>query len=137
MSELEDALQHLIEINRRGFTKAFEKFKDFKNFDVFVNNCTEEGNRKLCNPLTLVQFKKFDIDKTLKQNMDDIFFEEVKLDFDCVKLNMAKMFAYNLDNEIVKGAIRRDISAFEMIKKELLENELFEEVEKLNVIKNK
>jgi hypothetical protein len=137
MSELEDALHYLVEINRRGFMKAFEKFKDFNKFDDFVNNCTKEGNKQLCDPLILMQFKKFDINKTLKQNMDDIFFEEIKLDFDCVKLNMAKMFAYNLDNEIVKGAIRRDISAFEMIKKELLENELFEEVEKLNVIKNK
>jgi ribosomal protein S17E len=134
--ELKKVNQKLVEMNKKNFAESFEQFKDFNNFDDFVENSTQEGNKKLCGELTSEEFETFDINKSLLENMKNIILKQTKPNLENVKLNMAKMFAYNLDKEVVKNTIKCDTFCFETIKKELIESELFEQIEKLNNIKN-
>lgn len=136
-NELDEIKEKIIDIRRETFIEGFSTFKGFNKFDDFVENCLKNGIEQLLNnEIFFIEcFKKFDLNKTLLENYKKVISD--KMYPQDVKLNMAKMFAYNLDNEIVKGTIRCDAFCFETIKKELVESELFEQIEKLNNIKNK
>ena len=135
--QLDEIKEKIIEIRRETFIEGFSKFKNFNKFDNFVENCLKNCIEQLSNGkiFFIEDFKEFDLNKTLLENYKKVISD--KMYPQDMELNMAKMFAYNLDSEIVKSTIKCDIFCFETIKEELIENELFEEVEQLNNIKNK
>ena len=135
-NELDKIKEKIIEIRKETFIDGFSKFKNFNKFDDFVENCLKECIDLLLSDkiILLEDFKEFDLNKTLLENYKKVISDKMYLQD--MKLNMAKMFAYNLDNEIVKCTIKCDTFCFETIKKELVESELFEQIEKLNNIKN-
>ena len=128
----DDLKKEIIEMRYQTFREGFCKFKDFNKFDVFVERCLKNGINQLLNDeiVAIKDFVKFDINKTLLQNYKKTISE--KMHPQDVKLNIAKMFAFNLDNEIVKDLIKEDKYCLEIIKKELVDNELFEQCEKIN-----
>jgi len=132
--ELEIVKKEIIEMRYQTFREGFCKFKDFNKFDVFVERCLKNGINQLLNDeiVAIKDFVKFDINKTLLQNYKKTISE--KMHPQDVKLNIAKMFAFNLDSEIVKDLIKEDKYCLEIIKKELVDNELFEQCEKINNI---
>jgi len=133
--ELKKLNQKLVEMNKKSFAESFEQFKKFNNFDDFVENSTRKGNKKLCSKLTSEELETFDINKSLWENMKNIMLKQSRPNFEDVKLNMAIMFAYNLDNERVVASIKSDKFWYEKIKEELIQKEMFEDIVKLEKIK--
>lgn len=132
-NELGEINRKIVEMGYKSFNDAFSKFKDFNKFYDFVENCLKEGKLKVLNgKFNITDFEDFDIHSSLWENSKKIIMKQMTPKD--VKFNMAIMFAYNLDNEIVKGTIKCDTFYFETIKKELIQKEMFEDIEKLNKI---
>lgn len=136
-NELKNLTNQLVEMNRKSFVESFSQFKNFNRFNDFVDNCTKEGNIRLSSPFSEDDLKAFDINKSLWENLKEITLKQAQPKFDDVKLNLAIMFAYNLGNERVIATIKSDSFYYETAKKELIKNQLFEQVAELNNILNK
>lgn len=132
---LEEIFQQWVESNKKSFVSAFEKYKNFKNFDNFVESSTKEGNENIRKKLTLEDFQKFDINKTLWENFRDIMLKQCEPNLETTKFNMAVMFAYNLEEEIAVDSIKDDDFWYNIIKQELIQKEMYEDLGKLEKIR--
>ena len=132
---LEEIFQQWVESNKKSFVSAFEKYKNFKNFDDFVESSTKEGNENIRKQLTLEDFKKFDLNKTLWENLRDITVKQCELDLETVKFNIAVMLAYNLEEEIAVNSIKDGDFWYNIIKQELLQKEMYEDLGKVEKIR--
>jgi len=128
MNELEKIQQKLVDCNKKSFEEAFKKYKDFNRFDEFVEESTKEGNRKICNPLTLKEIVEFDVNKTMWENVREAMIKQCEPNLEDTKFNMAIMFCHNLENEIVIDYIKRDSSLYDIMREELIKEERFEDI---------
>jgi len=135
-NELEKVNNKVVEMAYKSLREVFVKFEDFNKFDDFIESCLKQGkNKVLSNIFSIKDYNEFDIHKSLWENTKNVIIKQMQPKN--VKLNMAIMFAYNLNDKIVINSIKNDEFVLETIKKELIDNELFEELVKLKEILNK
>ena len=134
-NKLEKVNNKIVEMAYESLRESFAKFEDFYKFDDFIENCLKQGkNKVLSNIFSIKDYNEFDIHKSLWENTKNVVIKQMQPKN--VKLNMAIMFAYNLNDKIVINSIKNDEFVSETIKKEFIDNELFEELVKLKEILN-
>ena len=130
--ELRKVNEKIVEMGYKSFRDACGNFKDFNKFDDFIENCLKKGKQKVMSENSTIDFEHFDINQSLWEICKKGIMKQMEPKD--VKLNMAKMFAYNLENERVIASIKSDEFWYKHIKEELIKEEMFEDIKRLEKI---